>query len=257
MRKLLAFFQRLFATVIAVISRIAEALLSNRGLTVVALLGCALLAVSTWLRPAISRDFRAIHIPWVGSPAAQFSPDRVVEVPRPWRWDSVGAPIFALSVIGIPLVLLRPKWTRFVFGAVLAVAIPAVAAAFWNHPALVEFLEGEVRQRAMVRAVIRQHADDMLSGGAPDRLSVLGAHTSSIAELETVHPIWYPIRYSVYGHWLIELALAGVLIAQAGRWHDRLRYAAVPLLVGLAFAVAITWPRIVAEYRWAQCDAQE
>jgi hypothetical protein len=251
MPKLVAFFQRLFATVIAVISRIAQALLSNRGLTVLALLGCALLAVSTWLRPAISRDFRAIHIPWLGSPAAQFSPDRVVEVPRPWRWDSVGAPIFALSVIGIPLVLLRPKWTRFVFGAVLAIGIPALAAAFWNHPAIVEFLEGEVRQRAMVRAVIREHADDMLSGGAPDRLELIHGQLT-IDQLDEVHPLWYPFRYSVYGPWLLVLAAGGAIAASGGAWPQRLWYAGRWALVGVGFAVAVTLPRSVAEYQLAR-----
>src|SRR5436190_20533053 len=110
MRKLVAFSQRLFGRVIALISRIAEAVLSNRGLAVAALLGCALLSVSTWLRPAISRDFRGIHIPWSSSLNAEFLPDRVVIVPRPWRWDSVAAPILATALIGIPIVLIRPRW---------------------------------------------------------------------------------------------------------------------------------------------------
>src|SRR3954464_4261804 len=195
-----------FNFVTNVASRIATVVFSNRSIACATLFSCALLTIGPWLRPAISPDFRGIHIPWSGAVSGKFLPEYVAEVPRPWRLDSVGAPILVVISVGIVVALVRPAWTKHVFALILALSIPAVAAAFWNHPALVEFLEGEVRQRAMVRAVIRQHADDMLSGGAPDRLSVLGSHNSSIAELETVHPIWYPIRYSVYGPWLIELA---------------------------------------------------
>ena len=246
----------LFAKVTSLANRVIAAVLSNRGLTVAALLGCALLSVSTWLRPAISRDFRGIHIPWSGAPSAQFSPDRAVVVPRPWRWDSVGAPIFALALVGLPVVLLRPKWTPIVFGALLALSIAALAAAFWNHPAIVEFLEGEVRQRAMVRAVIREHADDMLSGGAPDRLELIHGQLT-LEQLDEVHPLWYPIRYSIYGPYLLVLTLAGIVASQSGRWAHRFWYAGRWALVGLGFAVAVTFPRWMAEYHLARSGSLE
>ena len=246
----------LFAKVTSLANRVIAAVLSNRGLTVAALLGCALLSVSTWLRPAISRDFRGIHIPWSGAPSAQFSPDRAVVVPRPWRWDSVGAPIFALALVGVPVVLLRPKWTPIVFGALLALSIAALAAAFWNHPAIVEFLEGEVRQRAMVRAVIREHADDMLSGGAPDRLELIHGQLT-IQQLDEVHPLWYPFRYSIYGPYLLLLTLAGILVSLVGTWASRFWFAGRWALVGLGFALAVTFPRWMAEYHLARSGSLE
>lgn len=255
--KIASLYLRAFNFVTGLASHIAGIVFSNRCLALGALLGCAMLTIGPWLRPAISPDFRGIHIPWSSALSAKFLPDNVVEVPRPWRLDSVGAPILLVIAVGMVVVLVRPQWTRHVFGVILVLSIPAVAAAFWNHPALVEFLEGEVRQRSMIRAVIRQHADDMLSGGAPDRLSVLGGHETSVAEMETVHPLWYPYRYSVFGPWLIELALISVLVACAGSWSRRLRYATVCLLIGFAFAAAIVWPRVIAEYHWARCDAFE
>jgi hypothetical protein len=238
-------------------SRLVSAMLSNRGLAVTALVACAVLTIAPWMRPAISRDFRAIHIPWSGALSSKFLPEYVAEVPRPWRWDSVAAPILAVTAVGIVAVLLRPGRTRVVFGLLLALSIPAVSAAFWNHPALVEFLDGEVRQRAMIRAVIRQHADDMLSGGAPDRLSILGGDNGSIEEFETVHPVWHPYRYSVYGTWLIGLALIGTLVAQNERWPQRLKYAGGWALIGIGFAAAVTWPRWVSEYHWARAEGYE
>src|SRR5215208_1798302 len=223
MSKLVSPFRWLATIIAEVASRVVAAALSNRGLTVAALLGCAILSVSTWLRPAISRDFRAIHIPWSGGLNAQFSPERAVVVPRPWRWDSVGAPICVLALIGVPLVLFRPKWTPIVFGALFALSITALAAAFWNHPAIVEFLEGEVRQRAMIRAVIRETADDMLSGGAPDRLEVVRGHLA-INDMDEVHPLWNPIRYSVYGSYLLALTLVGIFASHGGWWAQRIWY---------------------------------
>jgi tetratricopeptide (TPR) repeat protein len=240
---------RWLATIIAgLASRVVAGVLSNRGLTVAALLGCALLSVSTWLRPAISRDFRAIHIPWSGGLNAEFSPDRAVAVPRPWRWDSVGAPICVLALASMPLVLLRPKWTPIVFGALLALSITGLAAAFWNHPAIVEFLEGEVRQRAMIRAVIREQADDMLSGGAPDRLELIRGQLT-MNQMDEIHPLWHPIRYSIYGPYLLALTLVGIFASQRGRWAQRIWYSGKWALVGVGFAAAVTFPRWLAEYR--------
>jgi hypothetical protein len=246
-----------FACATGIASRIVTALFSNRCIALGTLLGCVLLAIGPWLRPAISRDFRGIHIPWSGANSAKFLPEIVAEVPRPFRWDSVATPVLVVATVGMVVVLVRPRLTRYIFGLLLALSIPAVAAAFWNHPALVEFLEGEVRQRAMVRAVIRQHADDMLSGGAPDRLSVLGGHNTTVFELETTHPVWFPFRYSVYGTWLIGLALIGVLVAERDGWLTRLRHAGAWALIGIGFATAVTWPRWVAEYRWARSESQE
>ena len=223
--KIATVYKSSFHAVTGLGSRVVGALLGNRSVALGALLACALLAVAPWLRPAVSRDFRGIHIPWSGALSSNFLPEQVAEVPRPWRWDSVAMPILVVVAVGVVIVLLRPAWTKYVFGVLVVLSIPAVAAAFWNHPALVEFLEGEVRQRAMIRAVIRQHADDMLSGGAPDRLSVLGGHKSTVIELETVHPLWFPFRYSVYGTWLIGAALIGLLVAQSGSWSREYHWA--------------------------------
>jgi hypothetical protein len=256
MSKIVSFFRWLAAIIAGLASRVVAAVLSNRGLTVAALLGCALLSVSTWLRPAISRDFRAIHIPWSGGLNAEFSPDRAVVVPRPWRWDSVGAPICVLALVSVPLVLLRPKWTPIVFGALLALSITGLAAAFWNHPAIVEFLEGEVRQRAMIRAVIREQADDMLSGGAPDRLELIHGQLT-LDQLDEVHPLWYPFRYSIYGPYLLALTLAGIFASQRGRWDQRVWYSGKWALVGVGFAAAVTFPRWMAEYHIARAATLE
>jgi tetratricopeptide (TPR) repeat protein len=256
MVKLVSLANSAFDWVTRLLSRVVSAMMSNRGVAVAGLLGCAIFAVSTWLRPAISRDFRAIHIPWSSALSADFLPDHVASIPRPWRWDSVAAPILAVVVVGVPIVLVRPRWSRYVFGLLLALSIPAVAAAFWNHPVVVEFLEGEVRQRAMVRAVIRQHADDMLSGGAPDRLQLIHGQLT-IKQLDTVHPVWYPFRYSVFGPWLIALALAATLVAHNDTWLRRFLFAGRWALVGLGFALAITLPRWVAEYHWARAESLE
>ncbi|HEX3600475.1 MAG TPA: hypothetical protein VHU84_10060 [Lacipirellulaceae bacterium] len=255
--RITALYMSLFNFVTGLASRVIGGCLSNRCVALATLGACAMLAVAPWLRPAISRDFRGIHIPWSGALTSKFLPEFAAEVPRPWRWDGVAMPILVVVAVGVVIVLIKPVWTRYVFGLLLALSIPAVAAAFWNHPAVVEFLEGEVRQRAMIRAVIRQHADDMLSGGAPDRLSVLGGHNTTVFELETVHPLWYPLRYSLYGPWLIALTLFGVLVVRYDSSGQRLRFAGAGTLVGIGFAVAITWPRWVSEYHWAQSETQE
>lgn len=255
--KIASLYLAVFNFVTWLASQVAGAIFSNRCLALGTLLACGLLAIGPWLRPAISPDFRGIHIPWTSSPNVQFLPEHVIEVPRPWRWDSVATPVLVVVAVGMIVVLVRPAWTRHVFGLLVALSIPAVAAAFLNHPAVIEFFEGEIRQRAMIRAVIRQHADDMLSGGAPDRLSVLGGHSTKFTELQETHPLWQPFRYSVYGMWLIELALIGTFVAQSGRWRTRFRYALAWAAVGVGFAATVTWPRWIAEYHWAKAESLE
>src|SRR5688572_8542046 len=85
-------------------SRAIAALLSNRSLAVVALAGCALLAVAPWLRPPISRDFRGAHIPWGEITSVTFLPELTNQTPRPWRWDSVATPLLAIIAVGMIVV---------------------------------------------------------------------------------------------------------------------------------------------------------
>jgi len=86
---------------------------------------------------------------------------------------------------------------------------------------------------------------------------VLGGHNSTVIELETVHPLWFPFRYSVYGTWLIGSSIDRPVGGGVGRWSRRLPHAGAWTLVGVGFAVAITWPRWVSEYHWANSETNE
>jgi len=240
------------------VSALVATVLSNRSLTLATLAGCALLTLAPWLRPPISRDFRGPHIPWGEISSPTFLPEVASETPRPWRWDSVAVPLLAAIAIGAVLVLLRPRWSSHVFGVVLAFALPALAVAYWNYPMLIESFDSEMRDRALLRAVFRQHSEHMLSAGTPDRLAMLGNKaTRDDLLLMTQHPLTSPLEYSVFGMWLVGVALGATVVTRRGSWPRRIGHAAAWTAAGLVLAFAATWPRWLAEYHWARTEAFE
>jgi hypothetical protein len=241
----------------AAFSRIAGALLSNRGLAIMLLLGSVLLIIGPWLRSSVSRDFRGVHIPWNNYGTAQFLPEYVAEAPRDWRWDSIAVPLLAIVAAGVLVVLFRRQWTSQVFGLLLAVSIPALAVALWNHPGLYEFFESEVRGRSMLRVVYNTQSDDLMTVRAPDRLQSFGGQSGRRELLEPSHPLLEPMKYWMYGPWLVMAAAIGVIASRPGPWSSRVAHAGKWAGVGAALAVAATWPRLLAEYHWARAESFE
>lgn len=233
--------------------------MSNRGLATAALITAVVLSAGPWLRPSVSRDFRGIHIPWGDSASASFLPQEAVHAPRAWRWDSVAVPLLVVALAGMAVVWLRPQWTPHVFGALLMLGIPALAATLWNHPGVYEFFEGEVIGRRMMRTVFSHHHDDMMSVRAPDRLAAFGAQDSStdLYQAAPPDPLLAPLEYSMYGMWLLTLAAAGLLATHPGIWKRRVAAAVRWTGAGLVLALAVTCPRWLAEYHWAQADVLE
>jgi tetratricopeptide (TPR) repeat protein len=239
------------------VSRMCAVAMSPRGITVAALVGCAFLVIGPWLRSSISRDFRAIHIPWTDTATGSFLPEYVTEVPRAWHVASIATPLLATIAVGLVIAVWRPQWTNRAFGVLLALSIPALAATLWNHPGLVEFFEGEMRDRAMLRVMYRHRHEDTMTNRAPDRLRILGELNTREDVAAPTHPIAAPFRYSMFGPWLIVAAFAGVAIASKGAWTRRVAYASAYAGVGIILAAIITCPRWFAEYHFALAQAAE
>jgi tetratricopeptide (TPR) repeat protein len=238
-------------------NRVLGAACSNRGLALLLLVACAAVIVGPWLRPPISCDFRGIHVPWSEASNASFLPEVVAEVPRPWLWGSVAVPLLFVVAAAVIVVLRYSRWTATAFGVLLALSLPAVAATLWSHPSLIEFFEGELRDRAMLRTVFHQHNEDMVSGGEPDRLSVLRGRNSKADYLSERHALLLPFRYLVYCPWLLGMALFGVFMAGEGTWLDRIAGVGKWTLAGLLLAMAVTLPRWLAEYHFARAESAE
>lgn len=242
--------------VLGSVARLGGAALSNRGLAIAALLGCVLLASGPWLRPPVSRDFRGWQIPWSGA-GDSFTPRIAAETPRPWSWGSIAVPLIAISAGGAAVALLRPRWTPSAFGLLLAMSLPATAAVLWNHPAMIEFFEAEVRGRIALRTVFRSESRDLLVGDSPDRLAERWGKNTKAELLPATHPLETPFRYLVYGPWLVVVSAAGVALTTVGGWPTRLGRAAAWGAVGVIVAAAATGPRWLAEYHFAEAAEHE
>jgi tetratricopeptide (TPR) repeat protein len=257
MRSVVRLLRKFSDAVIRAVSSIAAALVSNRGLAVLALAGCVLLITGPWLRPPLSRDFRGLHIPIGELTSVSFVPE-LTAAPRPLRWDSIAMPLLAVVGAGIVLVVIRPRWTGRVFGLLLALSIPALAISLWNYPALIESFESDMRDRALLRSVFRQHSEHMLSAGTPNRLAVLGnKSTRKDLLIDRAHPLLLPLDYSVYGGWLIGFTLVATIASERGTWRRRFGYASVWGAAGVLLALAATWPRMVSEYHFARAESFE
>ncbi len=251
-------FRAVLDRILGWISGVGAAVVSNRCLALIVLAGCVVLILGPWLRPPISRDFRGPHIPWGEIASPSFLPELATEVPRPWRWNSIAAPLLATVALGAVAILAWPRVMGTVFGLLLALSMPAAAVAVWNYPALIDSFESETRDRTFLRAVFRQQSEHMLSAGTPDRLAQLGDKSSREEMLlERVHALAQPWRYLTYGWYLIGVALVMALVTHRGTWLTRIKRTSVWIAVGLLLAVAATWPRWLAEYHWAQAEVLE
>jgi len=243
---------------LASICQCGTAILSNRGLAILVLTGCAVLASGPWLRPPISRDFRGTQIPWGEITSPTFVPEFANQSPRPWRVNSIATSLLLAIAGGIVVVLLRPRWTGNVFGLLLALTLPALAVALWNFPTLIESFESEMQDRELMRSVFRQRSEHMLSARTPNRLAELGDQ-STREELLLIHehPLTLPFRYSAYGAWLVGLAAMAAVVAQRGSWPRRIAYASAWVAFGVLLAFAATWPRWLAEFHFGRADSLE
>jgi hypothetical protein len=244
--------------VLAAVSWLVSALASNRSLAVLTLVGCVVLITGPWLRPPITRDFRGPHIPMGEITTASFRPELTQQTPRPWRWDSIATPLLTVCLVGAIVVLVRADWMSYVFGVLLATSLMALAVTLWNYPTLIESFESDMRDRALLRAVFRQHSEHMLAAGAPDRLAALGNRaTREDLLIGGEHPLRLPHRYSAYGAWLIGVAFVATIVSRRGPWLRRFAYAGAWTVAGVLLALAAIWPRLAAEFYFARSDACE
>ena len=236
---------------------LGSAVLSNRGISVCALLGCIVLAQGPWLRPPMSRDFRGGHIPWSTSGGEWFLPESANPTPRAWRWDGVAVPLILIAAGGAAVAAIRPRSTPVVFGLLLAMSVPATAAVLWNHPVLFESFETELRGRRLLRKVFRSESRDLLVGDSPDRLAKRWGKDSVASLLPVDHSLLQPWRYTVYGPWLVIVSAAGIMITRTGDWMNRLGSVVAWGGIGVLVAIAVTMPRLRAEYHWSNAERYE
>jgi hypothetical protein len=257
MKRIANFFVACWQLYARAFSFVASSALSNRGMTLALFAACTIFITGPWLRSSVSRDFRGVHIPWNNLASSRFLPEFVAEAPREWRVDSVAVPLLAIVVVGLPLALARPRWAGHVFGMLLLVSIPAVAVTLWNHPGIYEFFESEIRGRSMLRTVYRMEHDDLMTVRAPDRLQAFGGQRGRQDLLEPDHPMLEPLKYWMYGPWLVGAALVGVLSIRRASWRERAKPALAWSAAGIVLAAAATWPRWVAEFHWANALEHE
>jgi tetratricopeptide (TPR) repeat protein len=132
-----------------------------------------------------------------------------------------------------------------------------LAVTLWNHPALFEFFESEIRGRSMLRTVFRHLDEDLMSVRAPDRLQAFGGQMEKTDLLEPHHPMLAPFQYWMYGPWLVTAAFVAAVVARRNTWPRRVAYASCWAAAGVLLSIAATWPRWLAEYHWAKADGYE
>lgn len=231
----------------------AELPLSRRGLPLLFLAVAGGLSLAGWLRPPLSPDVGGLSLCWRSGDQA--APDEFLHGSRPQSPVSVGACLLAVLAIGAPLVLWQPAKFGTVAGVLLATALAATGAAVCNHPALVERMDHEYEQRQHIVSVTsRWPAQKRLVDVRNGRIGVrLGAPAADEQRGD-------PRRGWVYlyaGRWLILWAAFGLVAGTPGLLGIRLSRLLTWSVVGMGLAGLACWPRLHAEYHWAQARRLE
>lgn len=232
----------------------ADRALSQRGLAAGFLIVASFLALAPWLRPPLSADLRAVHIPTGILASDAGDPEELLHGPRRLGLDRVGVQLLALIGGGLAVALWRPQRLGTVAGLLLSAAIAANAAVALNHPALIERLDLEYEQRRQMAALTRY---------LPERNHLLSIHNARVGKegMPTVDEQrgdpsrgWVYLRY---GRWLVLWAGAGVLLGSGGSMRHRLTRLGLWSLAGTILAGAVCSPRLLAEAYWIQANKQE
>lgn len=226
---------------------ILDMLCSQRGLALLFLSVAAFLTLSGWVRPPLSSDIRGPYLAlglWPGTSET----DVLLSGPRPWRLDSIGVGLLATIVLAALVVLFRPHHLGHAAGLLLAAALAGNAAAAFNHPLLVQAMDGEFEQRQQMARALASVAEDAMPNATNGRLGMVGFPTGD----EQPGDLGRGMLYLLYGRWLVIWAVVGILCAAAGPLPHRLRLAGVWLAVGAILSGAVCGRRLQAEYHWHQ-----
>jgi len=244
---------KLLAALPGLLSLVGELAVSRRGLSLGFLLVAAFFIRSGWLHPALSADLRAVHIPLgLGNPVVA-TPEELLSPPHAFRWDSIGVVLFAVTGLGIFLVLWRPRWLGIAAGLLISAAIAANAMIAFNDPVLVERLDSQYEQRQLLVSVRAPVTEDVLVGFANGRIGPTGVPTGD----EQRGDLGRGLVYLGYGRWLLAWGILGCLAGSAGPISRRLALTGVWTLLGFVLTCFVCYARLTAEYHWVQAKACE
>lgn len=257
---IIQFFRRLFVLPIRGVSKLHDAALSRRGMLLGFLAAAAIFSMGTWLRPMLSQDLRATHLPLGIGADNELSVVDLLTAPRSFRWDSVGAILLVVIGVAALVTLIRVRWAGFFLGVLLATSMMSLAATVLNHPELIAAMDAEEEQRVHISSILHQESDLALSGTSPPRTTTVRWRQREVMrkaqELEPGDLLrgWL---YSVYGPWLVFTTMFALLGTTRGSWERRLGILGIWTVVGVALAGGVCSRRLMAEYYWTQAQTLE
>jgi len=239
---------------------LTEVAVSRRGAAVAFFAVCGLFVVGPWLRPILSFDLRATHIPLAIWQAPDIGPAELLSSPREFRYDSIGAVLLVLIGGGLLVALFKPRMLGICAGVLTCAALAATAEVTLNHPALIDLMDAEVLQRTQLAAILREESEQSLAANSPPRTTRLrlpaidNAPIMDELEYGDMFRGWF---YGMYGPWLVFTAAFTVLVQTRGAWQRRLAHLGFWSTAGLALAGAVCSRRLLAEYHWDHAQELE
>jgi hypothetical protein len=229
-------------------------LFSYRGLCLCFLALMAWLASGGWLRPPLSDDIRTFHLPLRGAGQHTPSPAAMLYGPRELVAASPGFVLWAAVAVGVLVALRRPNRFALAAGLLVCVVLGCVATVALNHPELTALLDDQLDQRRQLVTVLAGTIEPPLRITDSPRVQEPADGGFERGSL---------LRGGVYlnTHRLLPLLLAAVacLLATGGGLGRRIGHLALWSAAGAVLAVALTSPRLFAEWRWqraAQAEAR-
>ena len=226
-----------------------EMAVSRRALALMFLLLSALLTISGWLRPPLSRDLTPLQLPlgiWKGLTDV---PDAATAHAAGTRIVSPGMVELAAICVGIAIVAWRPKSAAPVIAGLFSLSLGAYAIVLLNHPLLVESLARELGSR--------QHLATMIAELNESSVSVIGQARVPVLPLEDRSPLWSAWPFRCYGTFLVLQTAIGLLLFLRGTLPRRLGVVALFAVLGIILGAAVCSQRLLAESFWWRAQELE
>lgn len=239
------------------LSWIMERAVSSRGLALVGLLLVAGFSLGPWLRPPLSRDFRALQIPWGIQIGGSLDPYTAVQVPRPRFVTSVGATLLAASGLAALAVLFNRRAFHVVFGVLFVLSAAAVAASVLNHPALIELFDAETQQRGQMRQLVAGQSEHLMTAKTPSRVGNPWKQRRPVNVGLRPDPIVVSWEYTMFGSWAVAVCFVGLIAFSRADWTTRIGLICGWLVLACVLTAGVCWRRAAAEYYFARAASWE
>ena len=209
-------------------------------------------ALGGWIRPPLSSDIRAWHLPLFQTVSTEAAANAIVYGPRKVYPLGIATVVVTALGIGLVLTLRRPRRFGIACAGVLAVTVLVLGVLIFKHPLLYAALIDQSDQYSRMAGFLSDIEQDAVTDVSDARVA-----PSSVASSGDGAGLGHGAPFLWQGKWLAVLAGIGALFGLRGTVGRRLVVTGGALVIGAVGAILICHGPLRSEFHFRRAWQQE